>query len=68
MYVDTFVPTFSDELEHFTNALPSNPPRPAATPPEEGTLRNISRKNPLLGRGARSAGWVLPAECGISIR
>ena len=37
---------------------PKNPPRPAATPPQEG-ITNTSVENPLLWRGVGTAGWVL---------
>jgi hypothetical protein len=37
---------------------PANPPRPAAAPPVEGNETN-SMQNPLLGRGAETAGRVL---------
>jgi len=30
------------KLEHFTNEMPQNPPRPTATPPREGNLKPIS--------------------------
>ena len=36
---------------------PQNPPRPAATPPEEGNP-NERNHSPLLRRGAGTAGWV----------
>ena len=35
-----------------------NPPRPAATPPVEGNTKG-SMRDPLLWRGAGTAGWVL---------
>ena len=39
---------------------PKNPPRPSATPPVEGN-QSSSLNNPLLWRGAGTAGWVLYA-------
>jgi hypothetical protein len=39
-------------------APPNNPPRPAATPPLEGN-ETSSLHNPLLRKGAGTAGWVL---------
>jgi len=44
------------------NQTHPNPPRPPATPPMEGISgKSPFHRNPLLRRGARSAGWVLPA-------
>ena len=46
----------------------ANPPRPAATPPVEGIQKKWLARNPLLGRGARSAGWVLALLCACSVQ
>jgi hypothetical protein len=43
------------------NEIPNNPPRPAATPPMEGNKQS-SLHNPLLWRGAGTAGWVSPVQ------
>ncbi len=45
-------------LELFTIKTSQNPPRPAATPPEEGNP-NARNHSPLQRRGAGTAGWVL---------
>ena len=42
---------YKTPLKHFTIETPQDPPRPAATPPEEGNPTALSH-SPLLRRGA----------------